>query len=50
MAQDKIIQDITTGEYKYGFTTDVQTDIIGGKAVLVLAGGDVLYNLVLCHL
>ena len=29
MAQDKIIQDITTGEYKYGFTTDVQTDIIG---------------------
>ena len=29
MAQDKIIEDITTGEYKYGFTTDVQTDIIG---------------------
>ena len=29
MAQDKIIQDITTSEYKYGFTTDVQTDIIG---------------------
>ncbi len=29
MAQDKIIEDITSGEYKYGFTTDVQTDIIG---------------------
>ena len=29
MAQDKIIEEITTGEYKYGFTTDVQTDIIG---------------------
>lgn len=29
MAQDKIIQDITVSEYKYGFTTDVQTDIIG---------------------
>lgn len=29
MAQDKIIEDITTGEYKYGFTTDVQTDVIG---------------------
>ena len=29
MAQDQIIEDITTGEYKYGFTTDVQTDIIG---------------------
>ena len=29
MEQDKLIQDITTGEYKYGFTTDVQTDIIG---------------------
>ena len=29
MTQDKIIEDITTGEYKYGFTTDVQTDIIG---------------------
>ena len=29
MAQDKIIEEITSGEYKYGFTTDVQTDIIG---------------------
>ena len=29
MAQDKIIEDITSAEYKYGFTTDVQTDIIG---------------------
>ncbi len=29
MDQDKLIEDITTGEYKYGFTTDVQTDIIG---------------------
>ena len=29
MAQDSIIQDITGSEYKYGFTTDVQTDIIG---------------------
>ncbi len=28
MEQDKIIEDITTGEYKYGFTTDVQTDIL----------------------
>ena len=29
MAQDKIIEEVTSGEYKYGFTTDVQTDIIG---------------------
>ena len=29
MDQDKLIEDITSGEYKYGFTTDVQTDIIG---------------------
>ena len=29
MAQNKIIEEITSGEYKYGFTTDVQTDIIG---------------------
>ena len=29
MDQDKLIKDITSGEYKYGFTTDVQTDIIG---------------------
>ena len=29
MAQNKIIENITTGEYKYGFTTDVQTDVIG---------------------
>ena len=29
MAQDKIIEEITSGEYKYGFTTDVQTDLIG---------------------
>jgi len=29
MAQNNIIEDITSGEYKYGFTTDVQTDIIG---------------------
>ena len=28
MAQDNIIQDITSGEYKYGFTTDVETDIV----------------------
>ena len=28
LEQDKIIQEVTTGEYKYGFTTDVQTDII----------------------
>ncbi len=29
MDKDKLIEDITSGEYKYGFTTDVQTDIIG---------------------
>ena len=29
MEQDKIIEEVTSGEYKYGFTTDVQTDIIG---------------------
>ncbi len=29
MEQDKIIEEVTFGEYKYGFTTDVQTDIIG---------------------
>ena len=29
MEQDTIIQDITSQEYKYGFTTDVDTDIIG---------------------
>ena len=29
MVQDKIIEEVTSGEYKYGFTTDVQTDIIG---------------------
>ena len=26
---DNVIQDITGSEYKYGFTTDIQTDIIG---------------------
>ena len=26
--QDKIINDITQGEYKYGFYTDVETDTI----------------------
>ncbi|MBO4622237.1 MAG: Fe-S cluster assembly protein SufB, partial [Paludibacteraceae bacterium] len=25
---DNVIQDITSSEYKYGFTTDIQTDII----------------------
>jgi len=29
MEQDSIIQDITSQDYKYGFTTDVDTDIIG---------------------
>lgn len=28
MQNDKIIQDITTSEYKYGFTTDIETEII----------------------
>ncbi len=27
-AQDPIINDLTTGEYKYGFTTDVETEVI----------------------
>ncbi len=27
--QDKILKDVTQGEYKYGFTTDIETDIIG---------------------
>ena len=26
--QDKILSEVTSGEYKYGFTTDVETDII----------------------
>ncbi len=26
--QDKILNDVTQGEYKYGFTTDIETDII----------------------
>ena len=26
--QDKIISEVTSGEYKYGFTTDVETDTI----------------------
>jgi Fe-S cluster assembly protein SufB len=25
---EDIIQDITQGEYKYGFTTDIETEII----------------------
>ncbi|MBQ6776845.1 MAG: Fe-S cluster assembly protein SufB [Paludibacteraceae bacterium] len=28
MAQDTIIQDVTSSEYKYGFTTNVETDIV----------------------
>ena len=26
--QDEIIKDVTTGEYKYGFVTDIETDIV----------------------
>ena len=26
--QDKIINDVTTGEYKYGFHSDIETDMI----------------------
>ena len=28
MQDEKLIQDITSGEYKYGFTTDIETEII----------------------
>ena len=26
--QDKILNDVTQSEYKYGFVTDIETDII----------------------
>ena len=26
--QEKILNDVTQGEYKYGFVTDIETDII----------------------
>ncbi len=26
--QDKILEDVTTGEYKYGFVTDIETEVI----------------------
>ena len=26
--QDKILQDVTQSDYKYGFVTDIETDII----------------------
>ena len=26
--QDKILNDVTQGDYKYGFVTDIETEII----------------------
>src|SRR5665647_2070063 len=26
--QDKILSDVTSGEYKFGFVTDIETDVI----------------------
>ena len=26
--QDKILEDVTTGDYKYGFVTDIETEVI----------------------
>ncbi len=27
-SQDKILEDVTSGEYKYGFVTDIETEVI----------------------
>ncbi|MCK7537280.1 MAG: hypothetical protein MZV63_43100 [Marinilabiliales bacterium] len=26
--QDKVLDEVTSGEYKYGFVTDIETDVI----------------------
>ena len=26
--QDKVLNEVTSGEYKYGFVTDIETDVI----------------------
>ena len=41
--QDKILNEITSGEYKYGFTTEVETEFIEKGLNLTSLKGNLFY-------